>query len=152
MEVAGKVIVVTGGAHGIGRALVERFARDGAKHVVVVDLDEARAKEIASGRGSGRRVDVADAAAVAALVDEVERDVGPIDLFCSNAGILPVDADPNNAASTPELEWNRAWAVNVMAHVHAARALLPRMILRKRGYFLQTVSAAGLLSQIGSAA
>ena len=152
MEVAGKVIVVTGGAHGIGRALVERFARDGAKHVVVVDLDEARAKEIASGRGSGRRVDVADAAAVAALVDDVERDVGPIDLFCSNAGILPVDADPNNAASTPELEWNRAWAVNVMAHVHAARALIPRMIVRKSGYFLHTVSAAGLLSQIGSAA
>ena len=78
--------------------------------------------------------------------------LGPIDLFCSNAGILPIDADPDNAASTPELEWNRAWAVNVMAHVHAARALLPRMIARKSGYFLQTVSAAGLLSQIGSAA
>jgi len=152
MEVAGKVIVVTGGAHGIGRALVERFAREGARHVVVVDLDEARAKEVAVGAGSGKRVDVADAAAVAALVDEVELAIGPIDLFCSNAGVLPVDADPNNAASTPELEWNRAWAVNVMAHVHAARALVPRMIARKGGYFLHTVSAAGLLSQIGSAA
>ncbi|HET9989761.1 MAG TPA: SDR family oxidoreductase [Kofleriaceae bacterium] len=141
MEVAGKVIVVTGGAHGIGRALVERFEREGAKHVVAVDI-----------AGSGKRVDVADAAAVAALVDEVERDIGPIELFCSNAGILPIDADPNNAASTPEIEWNRAWAVNVMAHVHAARALLPRMISRKSGYFLHTVSAAGLLSQIGSAA
>jgi NAD(P)-dependent dehydrogenase (short-subunit alcohol dehydrogenase family) len=141
MEVAGKVVVVTGGAHGIGRALVERFEREGAKHVVSVDLV-----------GGGKRVDVADSAAVAALVEEVERDLGPIELFCSNAGILPIDADPNNAASTPELEWNRAWAVNVMAHVHAARALLPRMILRKSGYFLQTVSAAGLLSQIGSAA
>jgi NAD(P)-dependent dehydrogenase (short-subunit alcohol dehydrogenase family) len=140
MEVAGKVVVVTGGAHGIGRALVERFEREGAKQVVAVDLV------------GERRVDVADAAAVAALVEEVERDIGPIELFCSNAGILPIDADPNNAASTPELEWNRAWAVNVMAHVHAARALLPRMIARKRGYFLQTVSAAGLLSQIGSAA
>ena len=141
MEVAGKVIVVTGGAHGIGRALVERFEREGAKHVVSVDLV-----------GGGRRVDVADAKAVAELVDEVERDLGPIELFCSNAGILPIDADPDNAASTPDLEWNRAWAVNVMAHVYAARALLPRMIARKAGYFLQTVSAAGLLSQIGSAA
>ncbi|MEP6861799.1 MAG: SDR family NAD(P)-dependent oxidoreductase [Deltaproteobacteria bacterium] len=140
MEIAGKVVVVTGGAHGIGRALVERFEREGAKHVVAVDLVGAR------------RVDVADSAAVATLVEEVERDQGPIDLFCSNAGILPIDADPNNAASTSELEWNRAWAVNVMAHVHAARALLPRMISRKSGYFLQTVSAAGLLSQIGSAA
>src|ERR1700712_2167868 len=140
MEIAGKVVVVTGGAHGSGRALVERFEREGAKHVVSVDLL------------GPRRVDVSDCAAVAALVDEVERDLGPIDLFCSNAGILPIDADPNNAASTSELEWNRAWAVNVMAHVHAARALLPRMIARKSGYFLHTVSAAGLLSQIGSAA
>ncbi len=153
MEVAGKVIVVTGGAHGIGRALVERFAREGARHVVVIDVDgEAAVRVAASVAGSGRRVDVADATAVAALVDEVERDHGPIELFCSNAGILPIDAEPDNAASTPELEWNRAWAVNVMAHVHAARALLPRMIARGSGYFLQTVSAAGLLSQIGGAA
>lgn len=153
MEVAGKIVVVTGGAHGIGRALVERFAREGAKHVVVVDLDETRARAVASSvGGTGRQVDVASAAAVATLVDDVERDHGPIELFCSNAGILPIDADPDNAASTPELEWNRAWAVNVMAHVHAARALVPRMISRKSGYFLQTVSAAGLLSQIGAAA
>ena len=153
MEVAGKIIVVTGGAHGIGRALVERFARDGAKHVVVVDLDEARAQEVASSvGGTARRVDVANEAAIAALVEETEKSHGAIDLFCSNAGILPIDADQNNAASTPEAEWNRAWAVNVMAHVHAARALIPRMIARQSGYFLQTVSAAGLLAQIGAAA
>jgi NAD(P)-dependent dehydrogenase (short-subunit alcohol dehydrogenase family) len=153
MEVAGKIVVVTGGAHGIGRALVQRFARDGAKHVVVVDLDEARAKEVASSvGGSAKRVDVASEAAIAELVEETEKSHGPIDLFCSNAGILPIDADVNNAASTPEIEWNRAWAVNVMAHVHAARALIPRMIARQSGYFLQTVSAAGLLAQIGAAA
>ncbi|MEO8550336.1 MAG: SDR family oxidoreductase [Kofleriaceae bacterium] len=143
MEVAGKIVVVTGGAHGIGKALVERFAREGAKHVVAVDLHAS---------DTVRRVDVAQRAEIEALVDEVESTLGPIELFCSNAGILPIDAEPANAASTSELEWNRAWAVNVMAHVHAAHALLPRMIARKRGYFLQTVSAAGLLSQIGSAA
>jgi len=98
------------------------------------------------------RVDVSRESDIATFIDTTERNHGPIDLFCSNAGILPIDADPNNAASTPDLEWNRAWQVNVMAHVYAARALLPRMIARKSGYFLQTVSAAGLLSQIGSAA
>jgi len=143
MEVAGKIVVVTGGAHGIGKALVERFEREGAKHVVAVDLHASE---------HVRKCDVAQRAEVEALVEDVETTLGPIDLFCSNAGILPIDAEPDNAASTSELEWNRAWAVNVMAHVHAAHALLPRMISRKRGYFLQTVSAAGLLSQIGSAA
>ena len=153
MEVAGKIIVVTGGAVGIGRALVERFAKAGAKHVVVVDIDEVNANAVAASvHGTGRRVDVTRANEVAALVDETERTIGPIDLFCSNAGILPIDNDPDNAASTPEAEWNRTWQVNVMAHVHAAAALVPRMIARKRGYFLQTISAAGLLSQIGSAA
>ncbi len=153
MDVTGKIIVVTGGAVGIGRALVERFAKAGAKHVVVVDIDEDNAQAVAASvHGTARRVDVTQAAEIAALVDETERTIGPIDLFCSNAGILPVDSDPDNAASTPEAEWNRTWQVNVMAHVHAAAALLPRMISRKRGYFLQTISAAGLLSQIGSAA
>ncbi|CAN5490191.1 SDR family oxidoreductase [soil metagenome] len=153
MDVAGKIIVVTGGAVGIGRALVERFAKAGAKHVVVVDINESAANAVAASvNGTGRCVDVASAAAIAALVEDTERAIGPIDLFCSNAGILPLDRDPNNAASTPEAEWTRTWQVNVMAHVHAAAALLPRMIVRKQGYFLQTVSAAGLLSQIGSAA
>jgi len=153
MEVAGKVIVVTGGAVGIGRALVERFAKAGAKHLVVIDINEAEASAVAASvDGTARRVDVASATEIAALVEEIEATIGPIDLFCSNAGILPVDTDPNNAASTPQAEWTRTWQVNVMAHVHAAAALLPRMIARKSGYFLQTVSAAGLLSQIGSAA
>src|SRR3569623_289380 len=140
MERAGKCGGGTGGAHGIGRALGERVEREGA-HVTAVDI-----------AGDALRCDVSDGAAVAALVEHGETGLGPIDLICSTAGVLPIAADPNNAASTPDLEWNRAWQVNVMAHVYAARALLPRMIARKSGYFLQTVSAAGLLSQIGSAA
>lgn len=156
MDVRDKVIVVTGGASGIGRALVERFARDGARHVVVADLDAAGARDgaarLGDGRGTGAAVDVTDAAAIAALIDATEARVGPIDLWCSNAGVLPIDPDPDNAASAPDAAWSQAWAVNVMAHVYAARALVPRMIARGGGYFLHTVSAAGLLSQIGSAA
>src|SRR3569832_1670602 len=140
MVFSGLFVVVSGGVFGIGCVLVERFEREGA-HVTADDI-----------AGDALRCDVSDGAAVAALVEHVETGLGPIDLFCSTAGVLPIDADPNNAASTPDLEWNRAWQVNVMAHVYAARALLPRMIARKSGYFLQTVSAAGLHSQIGSAA
>lgn len=141
MELAGKIVVVTGAAAGIGAALVKKFRAAGAREVIEVDRAPG-----------GRVVDVSDARAVAALVDEVERTVGPIDLWVGNAGILPVDPDQGNVASLPEAEWNRAWAVNVMAHVHAAAALVPRMKQRGGGYFLNTVSAAGLLSQIGAAA
>jgi NAD(P)-dependent dehydrogenase (short-subunit alcohol dehydrogenase family) len=154
MDVRDKVIVVTGAASGIGRALVERFVRDGARHVVVADLDATGATAVADRLGSvtsAVRVDVTDGAAIARVVDETETSRGPIDLWCSNAGVLPIDPDPDNAASAPDAAWSLAWGVNVMAHVYAARALLPRMIARGGGYFLHTVSAAGLLSQIGSA-
>ncbi|HEY4180318.1 MAG TPA: SDR family NAD(P)-dependent oxidoreductase [Kofleriaceae bacterium] len=148
MDVRDKVCVVTGGASGIGRALVDRFVREGARHVLLVD----RASAPSTDRITARQVDVTDEAALAALVSETESTLGPIDLFCSNAGILTVDPDFENVASLPTSEWNRAWTVNVMAHVFAARAVLPSMIARKAGYFLHTVSAAGLLSQIGAAA
>ncbi|HEY0251446.1 MAG TPA: SDR family oxidoreductase [Kofleriaceae bacterium] len=141
MDVAGKIIVVTGAAAGIGKALVSKFREAGARQVIEVDRAPG-----------GRVVDVGDAQQVAALVEDVETTIGPIDLFVSNAGILPIDPDPQNVASLPEAEWNKAWAVNVMAHVHAAAALVPRMKARGGGYFLNTVSAAGLLSQIGAAA
>jgi NAD(P)-dependent dehydrogenase (short-subunit alcohol dehydrogenase family) len=85
------------------------------------------------------------------MVAAVEADQGRIDLFCSNAGVGDGDPDINNAVSSPDAVWNRAWGVNVMAHVHAARAVLPGMIARGEGYLLNTVSAAGLLSQIGGA-
>lgn len=147
MELSGKNVVVTGGANGIGRALCERFAKEGAAHVTVVDLDADAAGGVADSiGGTARRVDVADRGEIEALVREVEAARGPIDLFVSNAGIA--------IAGGPEVEvetWNRIWDVNVMAHVHAAHAVLPSMLERGEGYLLNTCSAAGLLSQIGSA-
>lgn len=147
MQVDGKNIVVTGGANGIGRALCERFAREGAAHVTVVDLDLDSAESVATGiGGTARRVDVSDRPAVESLVDAVEQDRGPIDLFVSNAGILAVGG-PEAGVDV----WQRIWDVNVMAHVHAAHAVLPSMLARGEGALLNTCSAAGLLTQIGSA-
>lgn len=147
MELAGANVVVTGGANGIGRALCEAFAAEGARRIAVVDVDLERAAEVASAVGGrAHRVDVGSREAVDALVREVERDAGPIDLFVSNAGVLVVGG-PEVAVA----EWQRLWDVNVMAHVHAANAVLPSMLERGRGYLLNTCSAAGLLTQIGSA-
>jgi NAD(P)-dependent dehydrogenase (short-subunit alcohol dehydrogenase family) len=150
--IAGKVVVVTGGADGIGRALCERFAKDGAKTVIVVDRNGAGAAEVAQ-RIGGRsaRCDVGHEDDIVELVRSTENEVGPIELFCSNAGIGDFGGNPNDVTSSPNEAWARGWAVNVMAHVYAARALLPRMTARGGGYFLNTVSAAGLLNQIGSA-
>jgi len=152
MDVKDKVIVVTGGADGIGAALCRRFAMDGARHVAVVDRNgdgaAAIAKEIG---GKAYKVDVSVAAEVAAMAAAVEADQGRIDLLCANAGVGDGDPDPDNAASAPDAVWMRAIGVNVMHHVYAARAVLPGMIARGEGYILNTVSAAGLLSQIGSA-
>jgi NAD(P)-dependent dehydrogenase (short-subunit alcohol dehydrogenase family) len=152
MDVKDKVVVVTGGADGIGAAMCRRFARAGAAQVVVVDRNgegaAAVAKEIG---GTAFTVDVSDGAAVAAMVAAVEARFGGIDLFCSNAGVGDGDPDRDAAASSPDAIWQRAWGVNVMAHVYAARAATPGMVARGGGYFLNTVSAAGLLSQIGGA-
>jgi NAD(P)-dependent dehydrogenase (short-subunit alcohol dehydrogenase family) len=151
MKVKDKIVVVTGAATGIGRALAERFHREGAKHIAVVDLDGDRAKTTAAAIG-GRayEADVSRDADIIRVVKETQS-VGPIDLFCSNAGVGDPNPDQENAASSPDAVWERAWGVNVMAHVYAARAVLPSMIARRAGYFLNTISAAGLLSQIGSA-
>jgi NAD(P)-dependent dehydrogenase (short-subunit alcohol dehydrogenase family) len=152
VRVEGKVVVVTGAASGIGRGLAERFGRDGAAAVVVADRDASGAAEVAASmRASGVdardvRVDVALDADVAELVERTERDVGPIDLFCSNAGILVIGGQ-----ELPDDEWRRILDVNLMAHIYAARHLVPRMLERGGGYLLHTCSAAGLLTQIGSA-
>ena len=147
MDLANKVVVVTGGGSGIGRALCERFAREGAKGIVVADLDGAAAARVAeSVHGMGLRIDVTVPSDMDRLVAETVARYGPIDLFCSNAGILVP-----GGIEVPDAEWRRIFDVNVMAHVLAARAVLPAMLARGEGYFLSTVSAAGLLSQIGSA-
>ncbi len=153
MDVAGKVCVVTGGAKGIGAALAQALAAAGAGRVVVADLDGEGAAAVAADIGGvGLACDVADAAALEGLIDTVEHDIGSIDLMCSNAGIATgFDLSFANAAGADDATWIRAWEVNVMAHIRAARLLVPRMRARGAGYFLNTISAAGLLSQIGSA-
>jgi NAD(P)-dependent dehydrogenase (short-subunit alcohol dehydrogenase family) len=147
MQLSGKHVVVTGGASGIGAALCRRFAAEGARGVVVADLDAAGASAVAKEIGGhGVAVDVSDEAQVQSLVAEAEERFGPVDLFCSNAGIFVM-----GGVEAPNEGWESIWQINVMAHVYAARAVLPSMIERGEGYLLNTASAAGLLSQIGSA-
>src|ERR1044072_2471415 len=147
MKVTGKVVAVTGGGKGIGRALARRFAQEGARHVAVADLDEAGARVVAQElRGSSMGVDVSRESDLVEFIETTERSQGTIDLFCSNAGI-----GIGRGLDTANEVWQKIWEVNLMAHVYAARHLVPRMIARGGGYLLNTASAAGLLSQIGSA-
>jgi len=149
MQIQGKVVVVTGGANGIGRALCQRFAKEGAKAVVVSDIDKDQGAQVAKEIGPASAFipcNVAKEAEAQALVEETTRKFGQVDIFCSNAGI-GVAGGPE----APDIDWQRSWEVNVMAHVYTARAVLPQMLARKEGYLVQTISAAGLLTQIGSA-
>ncbi len=157
MKDAIDIAVVTGGGHGIGRALCRRLHRDGA-NVVVADLDAASAGVVAAEiHGVAMAIDVADEKAIRKLVDDVERDLGPIDLFVSNAGVAFGDAQSGAISAEGGLNpvddrWEACWRINVMAHVYAARALVPRMLERGGGRLINIASAAGLLSQIGDAA
>ncbi|WP_315701350.1 MULTISPECIES: SDR family oxidoreductase [unclassified Bradyrhizobium] len=153
MQVTGKNVVVTGGAKGIGKALCEAFARAGAAKVVVADLDVAGARAVAETIGGAAfRCDVSQEKDILHVIEETERQFGPIALFCSNAGIGggfdPLSVNVGGASDEP---WMRSWAIHVMAHVYAARHMIPRYKARGGGYFLNTISAAGLLSQVGSA-
>jgi len=147
MEVEGRVVVVTGAARGIGRALARRFASGGASAVVVADVNGEGAKAVADEiHGFAVECDVSQEADVRRLVERAEADHGRIDIFCSNAGIA-VAGGPE----APAAEWQRIWDVNVMAHVYVARHVLPGMLSRKEGYLLGTVSAAGLLNHVFAA-
>ncbi len=147
MRLNEQVTVVTGGGGGIGAALCRRFAAEGARGVVVADRDADAARRVADECG-GLAVegDVAVEADVVRLVERATAEFDGIDLFCSNAGVSTA-----GGVETSDNEWQRTWDVNVMAHVYAARAVLPGMLARGRGYLLQTASAAGLLTQLGSA-
>ena len=147
MRVKDSIVVITGGASGIGRALAWRFTTESARHVVVVDIDADGARQVAAEvGGTAMTADVGIGSEVARVVDDTEAEVGPIDLFCSNAGVFV-----SGGADVPDDRWQSVWDINVMAHIHAARAVLTPMLSRGHGYLLQTASAAGLLSQIGSA-
>ena len=147
MEAADRVVVVTGGARGIGRALARRFAAGGAEAVVVADIDADGAWTVAREIGGmAFKCDVSREDDVAQLVQKVATAHGRIDIFCSNAGIA-VDGGPESANK----DWQRIWDVNVMAHVYVARHALPGMLKRKEGYLLGTVSAAGLLNHVFAA-
>jgi NAD(P)-dependent dehydrogenase (short-subunit alcohol dehydrogenase family) len=141
-----KIIVVTGGASGIGREMCRRFAREGAKKVIVADLNgEGAAAVAAEFGGHSMAVDVRNESEIIELINSTETQFGPIDLFCSNAGI-----GIGKNIDEPDEVWQTIWEVNTMAHVWAARHLVPLMIARGGGYLLNTSSAAGLLNQIGS--
>jgi len=145
-----KVTVITGGASGIGEACCRKFKDEGAKAVVVVDCDAEGAQRVADAIGGvAMAADVAVEDDIVRVVRDTEAQFGPIDLFFSNAGILVID--PSHVASSSNEDWQRIWQINVMAHIYAARALLPGMLERGDGYLVSTASAAGLLSQIGSA-
>lgn len=139
--------IVTGGASGIGRAMCERFAGNGS-HVVVVDRDGAGARRVADtigGQAIGVGIDVTDPSAVEWLVPFVEQRLGPIDAYCSNAGVA------RGAGLGTDEDWAESWQVHVLAHLHAARAVLPTMARRRYGHFVVTASAAGLLTNLDSA-
>ncbi len=147
MQLQDKVIVVTGAANGIGAALVQRFAKEQPAAIVAVDLDIEKLRSSAAASSAvAAQVDVAKEDEIARLVADTEKTYGRIDLFCSNAGILFL-----GGVETPNEQWQRILDVNVMAHIYAARAVLPGMIARGGGYLLNTASAAGLLTQLGSA-
>ena len=147
MKLQDRVAVVTGGGNGIGRALCRRFAAEGARGVVVADLDADAAREVAREIGGlAVETDVRREADLERLAAQASEAYGPIDLFCSNAGIFL-----EGGVESSDADWERIWAVNVRAHIYAARAVLPAMLARGQGYLLQTASAAGLLTQIGSA-
>jgi NAD(P)-dependent dehydrogenase (short-subunit alcohol dehydrogenase family) len=149
MDIQGKVVIVTGAGRGIGAAMCRQFAAAGAARVIVSDRDAEAAAAVAEGIGSTARsihCDVASESQVADMVRQVLVEEQRIDLFCSNAGITV-----KGGLESSNADWQRMWEVNVMSRLYAARAVIPHMLERGAGYLVQTASAAGLLTEIGSA-
>lgn len=150
MEFTGKTAVVTGAGGGIGAAICHALSREGVK-VVVSDRDAAAAQAVATALDTvSIPCDVGREAQINDLVAKATAELGQIDIFVSNAGFGR--GEPSHVASAPDADWDLNWRVHVMAHVWAARVLLPEMLVRGSGYFINVASAAGLLSQIGDAA
>lgn len=153
MDLKDKVIAVTGGGSGIGRALALRFSGEGPKALFVLDINEEKAKEtsglceqfLGDSECTALRLDVTDQHAINSFVDECESSGLGIDLFCSNAGIAV-----SGGIEIPSSDWEKSWQVNTMAHLYAAQAVIPHMIKRGGGYLLNTVSAAGILTNLGA--
>jgi NAD(P)-dependent dehydrogenase (short-subunit alcohol dehydrogenase family) len=148
MNIDGKIILVTGGANGIGKALCERFAAEGAKKIIVADTDFANAEKVAEKTdGLAIKLDVSDEAKVKKSVEQILSDYGQIDLVCSNAGI----AGAEGCLEVSNNVWQSIYEVNVLSHLYLARAIFPSMTEKGAGYFLLTVSAAGLLTHFEAA-
>ena len=152
MEIEGRIVVVTGGGSGIGEALVAAAVSEGAAGVVIGDRDPIAAERVARRYGTAKAVIIAEPCEaesesdIQRLAATCEARFGRIDLFCSNAGIM-VDG----GLDLPIDQWSRSWSINVMAHVHAARAAIPGMLRLGGGYFLNVCSAAGMLTAPGAA-
>jgi NAD(P)-dependent dehydrogenase (short-subunit alcohol dehydrogenase family) len=148
MEIEGRVAIITGGGGGIGSAVARRWLEDGARAVVVVDRGGDAVRAVGDELGCmAVELDVTDETAVAGLVERVERELGPIDIFFSNAGA----GFGGGGIEAPNHAWQASWDLHVMAHVYAARAVLPSMTARGEGYLVHTASAAGLLAAVGCA-
>lgn len=150
MELSGRTIVITGAGSGIGRALAERFAAEAPKALILADLNQEGVEAVAGELGdvaTAVRTDVGREEDIRALVDRAREVGGQVDVFISNAGVPGPDGGPIEAGDE---EWDRAWRINVMAHVWAARAVLPEMLERGDGYLVSTASAAGILTQVGA--
>ncbi len=150
MDPEGRIIVVTGAAGGIGGALVRALLARGVRTIVAADLDDAGVERLSGELGSDlllpRTLDVSDEAATRALVAEVERTVGPVDMWFANAGLAT-----GGGPDAPDADWDRQWRINVMSHVYAARALLPGWVERGSGHLVTTASMAGILTSLGDA-
>jgi NAD(P)-dependent dehydrogenase (short-subunit alcohol dehydrogenase family) len=147
MEIRDRVAIITGGGGGIGSATARKWLAEGARTVVVADYNAEAAEAVAQELGCvGVGLDVTDEAALVALVEKVEVEHGPIDIFFSNAG-----AGAEGGIEAPNEAWQSQWELHVMAHVYAARAVVPSMVARGEGYLVHTASAAGLLAAVGSA-
>jgi NAD(P)-dependent dehydrogenase (short-subunit alcohol dehydrogenase family) len=150
VELSGRTIVITGAGSGIGAALAERFAAEGPRALILADLNQEGVEAVADALGdvaTAVRTDVGREEDIRKLVQRAREVGGQIDVFVSNAGVPGPDGGPIDAGDE---EWDRAWRINVMAHVWAARAVLPEMLERGEGYLVSTASAAGILTQVGA--